>query len=88
MKKKTLKYIAILLIIPFIISLSIALYNSATYNYDDNNYDSINGDFNHTNNYTREENIKRSDPFIYLSIFTFIIAGVGVWVYVRKKGEL
>ena len=88
MKKKTLKYLVILLIIPFIISLSIAFYNGTTYKYDDSGYDSIEGDFNHPNRYTKEEEIKRSDPFIYLSIFTFIIAGVGIWVYVKKKGEL
>lgn len=88
MKKKTLKYLVFLLIIPFIISISIALYNSTSYNYDDSNYDSIDGNFNHPTNYSKEESIKKSDPFIYLSIFTFIIAGVGVWVYVKKKGDL
>ena len=84
MEKKALKYLLILLIIPLLVSLYIALFSG--YNYK-SSYDSIDGTSNHTN-YTYQEEIKRSNTFVYLSVFTLVVVGVGVWVYVKKKGNV
>ena len=86
MGKKAFKYFIILLIIPLIISLVIAISSGRATN-TSYNYDSISGNM-YESNYTYEEQVKRSNPYIYLTLFTFIAISVGVWAYVRKKGNI
>lgn len=87
MEKKALKYLIILLIVPLIVSLFIAIFSGDTNKETNDSYNSIDGTFYH-DNYTYEEQIKRSNTFVYLSIFSLVVIGVGVWVYVKKKGNV
>ena len=89
MEKKALKYLIILLVVPIIISVIIALATGKADGSNDNknHYDSINGQYYH-DTYTQEEEVKRSTPFIYLSVFVLMVAGVGVWVYLKKKESI
>lgn len=87
MGKKAIKYLIILLIVPLIISLIIAIVSGKAENNSNDSYNSLDGKFNH-GNYTEEDEIKRSDPFIYLSVFTLVIIGSGVWIYVKNKGNV
>ena len=36
---------------------------------------------------TKVDEIKRSNPYVYVSIFGLLIVAGGVWYYVKKKGE-
>ena len=88
MGKKALKYLIILLIVPIIISIIIAISTGQADGSSTNNrYDSITGEFN-DNGYTKEEQVKRSNPYIYLSVFIFVVSGVCVWVYLKKKESI
>lgn len=86
MGKKAFKYFIILLIIPLLVSLAIAIYTGRATN-NSYNYDSISGNM-YDGGYSQEEQIKRSNPYIYLTVFSFIAISVGVWAYVRKKGNI
>ena len=86
MQKKAIKYIIILLVVPLIISLIISFAGMQRISPSDS-YDSINGTTNNKN-YVYDEKVKSSSTFVYLSVFTLIVIGVGTWVYVKKKGEL
>ncbi len=87
MGKKAFKYFIILLIIPLIVSLLIALFSGYDGTNYQSSYDSIDGTSTHKN-YTYTEEVKRSNTFVYLSVFTFVVIGVGVWAYVKKKGNV
>lgn len=87
MEKKALKYLIIFLLIPLIVSLFIAIFSGKASGDVNNSYDSIDGTTTHEN-YTYEEEIKRSNTFIYLSVFSLVVIGVGVWIYVKKKGNV
>ena len=87
MEKKALKYLLILLIVPLVISILIAIFSGQDGPSQTGGYDSLNGTVEYNNN-TYEKNIKKSNTFIYLSVFTFVVVGAGVWIYVKKKGEI
>ena len=87
MEKKALKYFIILLLIPLTISLLIAIFRGTNQKPINNAYDSIDGTVEH-NNLTYEEEVKGSNTFVYLSVFSLVIIGVGVWIYVKKKGNV
>ena len=87
MGKKAIKYLIILLVVPLIISLLIAIFNGNSDDSINDSYNSIDGTYTHQN-YTYEEQVKGSNTFIYLSVFSFVILGVGVWVYVKNKGNV
>lgn len=86
MEKKAIKYLIILLVIPLIVSILIAIFSDQGQPSQTGRYDSLNGTVEYNNSYQNQ--IKSSNTFIYLSVFTFVIVGVGVWVYVKKKGEI
>mgnify|MGYP003448387749 CR=1 FL=1 len=73
--------------ISIIISLFIAVATGKTDSHTNKSYNSVDGSFNH-GNYTYQEEVKRSNTFIYLSVFSLVIIGVGVWVYVKNKGNV
>jgi len=88
MEKKALKYLIILLVIPLIISVIIAITTGAGTKVN-SNYDSINGTVhNGKNTYSYDEKIRSSSTYIYLSVFSFVIIGAGVWIYVKQKGNV
>ena len=88
MNKKAFKYFILLLIIPLIISLIIAISGYSSYNYGPSKgYDSISGNYKDSN-FTYDEQVRRSNGYIYITVFTFVLIGAGVWYYVRKKGNI
>ncbi len=86
MKEKVIKYLILLLILPIVVSLIIAITTGADTK-QDSSYDSLDGTFNHKN-LTYEEKVKSSNTFLYLTVFIFVCGSVGVWAYVKKKGEI
>ena len=87
LKKKTLKYIILLLLIPLFISLGLAIFGYSSNDYGPGmGYDSVSGNYG-KNNYTYDEQVRKSNGYIYITVFTFVVLGAGVWYYVRKKGE-
>lgn len=87
MGKKAIKYLIILLIVPLILSLLIAIFSGKAVNNSNDSYNSLNGDFKHSD-FTKEEQVRRSEPFIYLSVFSLVIIGSCVWIYVKNKGNV
>ena len=87
MNKKVLKTILILLIIPLIISIIVSLYSLNGGNAPKNNFNSLDGVNYDDINYSRLELIKKSEPYIYISVFTLVAIGFGTWAYTKKKGE-
>lgn len=85
MKQKVIKYTILLLLIPVIISMVLAfMQTDEEKKYPNDNYDGLNIP---TYSDTKVDEIKRSNPFIYTSIFGLLIVAGGVWYYVKKKGE-
>ena len=87
MEKKALKYIIILLVVPLVISLIIGLYNSNKSDGIGENFDSLSGNTKYDNE-EYEERIQGNSTYIYLSVFALVLIGSGVWIYVKKKGDL
>ena len=88
MEKKAIKYLIILLVIPLIISVIIAI-TTGSGSKVNSNYDSIDGTVhNGSNTYTYDEKVRSSNTYIYLSVFAFVVIGAGVWVYVKRKGNV
>lgn len=88
LKQKTLKYIILLLLIPLIISLILAIAGYKTQNYGPSRgYDSISGNTN-DDYYTYDEQVRRSNGYIYITVLAFVTIGACVWIYVRKKGDI
>lgn len=85
MTKKMIKYLIVLLIIPLVVSLIISISGYRTKGPSDS-FNSLDGT-NNAHNYTYEEEIKSSNTFVYISIFTLIVISFGTWFYVKKKGE-
>lgn len=83
MKKKALKYTIFLLLIPIIITIMLSLVQDKEME-TNNQYDGI--DIPEYKD-TRIDDIKRSNPYVYVSIFGLLIVAGGVWYYVKKKGE-
>ena len=86
MEKKALKFAICLLIIPIIISIIIALTSGESYG-PSNNYDSLSGG-NNDSIRTYDERVRSSNTFVYISVFILVVVGVGVWAYVKKKGDV
>lgn len=85
MNKKVLRYIILLLIIPIIISIIFSITSAEEASKTSNKgYDGLS-----TPNYpdTKIDEIKRSNTYIYVSVFSLLIIAGGVWIYVKKKGE-
>lgn len=84
MKKKAIKYTIIFLLIPLILSLSIAIAtDNQGFSKEDAGYDGINI-LNNKETTTIEE-IKRSNMYIYFSLFSFLtISGITL-VYIKQK---
>ena len=82
MEKKILKIVICLLIIPVLISLIISIITGNKQNYVPNVQN------NKENKYVYNEPVKVNSAFIYISVFTLVIVGVGVWAYVKKKGNV
>lgn len=84
MKKKAIMYTILFLIVPLILSLSIAIAtDNQGFNKQNTGYDGINVQ-NHKKTTTTEE-IKRSNTYIYFSLFTFIVISGGILVYIKQK---
>ena len=83
MENKALKILILLLVIPILISIIIALTTDNKVKYGPSHSD------NEANNhYTYNEQIKSSNTFIYISVFTLVVVGVGIWAFVKKKGNV
>lgn len=84
MKKKAIKYTIIFLLIPLILSLSIAIAtDNQGFSKEDTGYDGINI-LNNKETTTIEE-IKRSNTYIYFSLFSFLaVSGIAL-VYIKQK---
>ena len=82
MEKKALKLAIILLVIPIIISIIIAIANGNTkgpsHTYEGNKME----------RYDYSTQMSSSNGFIYLSVFILVVVGVGVWAFVKKKGNV
>ncbi len=87
MKKKVIGYLIILLFVPLLTSLVIAI---TTDHNDLNNsssntskYDGINiPDYSEKN---VNDNIKKSDTYVYFSIFVFVIVSGGILFFIKKE---
>lgn len=84
MKKKAIKYTIIFLVIPLILSLSIAIATgNQGFNENNTGYDGINiPDYGKT---TKDEEIKRSNEFMYISLFTLLAISGGALIYIKHK---
>lgn len=84
MKKKAIKYTIIFLVIPLILSLSIAIATgNQGFNKNNDGYDGINVQNNKED--TAIDEIKRSNTYIYISLFTFITISGGILIYIKQK---
>ncbi len=85
MNKKAMKYIIILLFIPLIILFIIRITNYNKINNMDTSYNGID-----IPNYKNDKNniIKRSDHYIYLSVFSLVFISGGVYLYIKSKRGL
>ena len=85
MKQKVIKYTILLLLIPVIISIFLSFMQmDEEKKYPNDNYDGMDIP---TYSDTKVDEIKRSNPYVYVSIFGLLIVAGGVWYYVKKKGE-
>ena len=85
MKQKVIKYTILLLLIPVIISIILSfMQTNEEKEYPNDNYDGMDIP---TYSDTKVDEIKRSNPYVYASIFGLLIVAGGVWYYVKKKGE-
>ena len=85
MKQKVIKYTILILLIPVIISIVLAFMQvDEEKKYHNDNYDGMDIP---TYSDTKVDEIKRSNPYVYVSIFGLLIVAGGVWYYVKKKGE-
>ena len=82
MKKKAIKYLIIFLIIPLLLSLSIAI---ATNGEGFNNNEKGEGELPNYDDSNEVENIKRSDTYIYFNAFIFVFTSCGILFYIKKK---
>lgn len=87
MKKKAIKYTIFLLILPLLVSIIIAITtNGQGFNDEPSgNYNGI--DIPSYNENSIEHEIKSSNTFIYLSVFTLVVVSSGIWFYIKKKGD-
>lgn len=84
MKKKAIKYTIIFLVVPLILSLSIAIATGNQYfNKKNTGYDGINIQNNKED--TNIVEIKRSNTYIYVSLFTFMAISGGILIYIKQK---
>lgn len=85
MKQKTIKYTILLLLVPLMISLMIAIItDNKGLNYNTN--DGYNGlDTPQYGSVTMNEQIKKSNAYIYITIFTFVAVSGGILVYTKQK---
>ena len=87
MGKKVFKYFIIFLIVPIIISLIIALFSDKDkLKGPTKTYDSMSGTIEHYD-YSYSDEIKSTNTFAYISVFTLVILGFGTWFYLKKKGD-
>lgn len=88
MNKKAIKYIIILLLVPLIASfiIAIATDNKGFSNNQNSQYNGIDIPDYNTNDITKE--VKRSNTFIYFSVFSLIFISGGVFIYVKSKRGL
>lgn len=85
MKQKVIKYTILLLLIPVIISIVLSfMQTDEEKKYPNDSYDGMDIP---TYSDTKVDEIKRSNPYVYVSIFGLLIVAGGVWYYVKKKGE-
>lgn len=86
MNKKAIKYIIIFLLVPLIVSFVIAIITDNRGFNNKPNTSSYNGidipDYN-TNDINKQ--IKRSNSFIYLSVFSLVFISGGVLLYIKAK---
>lgn len=89
MKKKAIKYTIIFLVVPLILSLSIAIATgNRGFNKNNTGYDGINVQTDKTDttkNNTTIDEIKKSNTYIYITLFTFMAASGGVLIYIKQK---
>lgn len=90
MNKKVIKYTILFLLVPLIVSFIIAiLTDNRGFDSKTNNSSSYNGidipDYS-TNNINKR--IKRSNGFIYVSVFSLVFISGGVLIYVKSKRGL
>lgn len=83
MKEKALKYTIILLLIPLTASLIIAIItNSSNKNVSGNMND---GEIPDYNNKTVQEQIRSTDTYMYISVFTLCAATGVILMYIKNK---
>lgn len=85
MKKKVTKYIIFLLLIPLIVSFTIAIMtnNNGLEYQNDYNYNGIDIPEYKTN--TKTNKIKTSNTYIYASVFTLVCVSSAVLIFIKKK---
>lgn len=84
MKKKAIKYTIIFLVVPLILSLSIAIAtDNQGFNKETTGYDGIN--ISNNKETTNIEEIKRSNTYIYFSLFSFLTISSIALVYIKQK---
>lgn len=85
MKEKVIKYTILLLLIPVTISIILGfMQTDEEKEYLNDNYDGMDIP---TYSDTKVDEIKRSNTYVYASIFGLLIVAGGVWYYVKIKGE-
>ena len=80
MEKRALKILICLLVIPIIISIIIALTSGQNYGPSHEYKGNVVTEYNNS--------VKSSSGFVYLCVFIIVVSGVGVWIYVKKKGNV
>lgn len=88
MKKKALKYTIFLLLIPLTASLLIAIItNNGNINNNSNNIseNENNGKIPDFSNKTTVEEIKSTNTYMYISVFTLCVISGVVLIYIKKE---
>lgn len=85
MNKKAIKYTIIFLVVPLILSLSIAIAtDNKGFSKENAGYDGMNISNQEEINTTVGE-IKRSNTYIYFCLFSLITISAGALVYIKQK---
>ena len=85
MKQKAIKYTILLLLVPLMISLMIAIITDNK-GIEYNTTEGYNGlDSPEYGTVTVNEEIKKSNTYIYITLFAFIAVSGGILIYIKQK---
>ena len=82
MEKKALKFLIALFVVPIIIAIVFALTTDNKTPIGPSHSD------NHESSRVITQQTNNTSTFIYISVFTLVVIGVGIWAFVKKKGNV